>query len=234
MSKSDKDRKKHGRNGKDYQRRSPSRKPQKSFLLVVEGETEELYFKKYKDDARSNLIDIHIDNPGGTDPGTLVNRAMELKQRMEREAKRSEFVVQYEEVWVVYDLEDPHHIRREQSDRVKQRADTKENNIQFAISDPSFEYWYILHFERTTKSFNDANEIEKYLKQLWNGYKKATPPPRHVYEKTSTAIENAKWVRKELAKSNSIAPKTDVDFLVVKLIESISVRNPNKPSASTN
>ena len=222
MSPSNQDRKKHRGNGSDYQRRSASRRPRKSFLIVVEGETEELYFKKYADDSRSRLIDIFVDNPPCTDPINLVKRAMELKQQKERDAKRSEISVPYDEIWIVYDLERVHDERRKLSNDAGQMAKSKK--IQIARSDPAFEYWYILHFKQTTKSFNDAAETERYLKRFWPDYRKATTPRKNIYEKTQAAIGNAQWVREQLEKSRSKAPKTDVDILVEELIENICDR----------
>ena len=210
--------KKYNRGKKDYQRRPSFRQPRKSFLIVVEGQTEELYLKKFKIDFRSKLIDIHIVNPGCTDPMNLVNRAMELKKQREREAKR-EFVVPYDRedgVWVVYDLEAPNHIRRTQSPVAKQRADA--NNIRIATSDPAFEYWYILHFEQTTKSFDDAVKTEEHLITHWPDYRKATTPPQDIYDKTDDAIKNAQWARNHLRTSGDDA-KTDVDILVLLLRE---------------
>ena len=206
-----------------YERRKAFRSPQKSFLIVVEGQTEEAYFRKYVNDSKSKLIDLVVDNPPCTDPINLVNRAMEVKRQKEREAKKSEFVAPYDEkaVWVVYDLENAHDVRRKLSNDAQGKV--KKNQIQLAISDPTFEYWYILHFERTTKSFNDADDTEKYLKnilkkkKIWPDYKKAATPPQTIYDVIDTAIANAQWVREHLKESNSTAPMTDVDLLVTEL-----------------
>ena len=206
-----------------YERRPAFRHPKKSFLIVVEGKTEEEYFKKYKNDSRSNLIDVIVDNPPCTDPVNLVNRAMELKRQKDSDAKKSEFVVPYDErgVWVVYDLEKMHDARRTLSIVVQEKV--KNNKIELAVSDPAFELWYILHFKKTTKSFNDADETEKYLKailkkeKIWPDYQKATTPPQEIYDRTNTAITNAKWVRNQLNTTGDTAPKTDVDLLVEEL-----------------
>lgn len=202
---------------REYGRRPPSREPQKSILIVVEGETEKLYFLEYRNAFRLPLIDVelHVENPDCTDPINLVARAIKLKNQRKRDVKNGNALVEYDEVWTVYDLEGVHDPRRKQSTDAKKIAD--ENNIRIAVSDPSFEFWYILHFEKTTKSFNDADEVRRYLKKHIPGYKKATQPSSEIIAKTETAIENAKWVRKQLETSQSTAPKTDVDLLVVSM-----------------
>ena len=117
--------------GNKYARHQAVRSPQKSFLIVVEGDTEEKYFKEYKNQTRSGLIEIVIDNPPCTDPITLVNKAVKLKKQKEREAKNSEFVVPYDEIWVVYDLEKAHDDRRRQSKEA--RGKITKDKIQFAV-----------------------------------------------------------------------------------------------------
>ena len=198
-------------------RRPASREPRKSILIVVEGHTEELYFKKYKNDFHLRLIDIepHVENPPCTDPISLVSAAKELMKRRKQDAGKSYAFVDYDEVWVVYDLEKVHDERRPQSNQAKQQ--TQKEKIQFAISDPSFEFWYILHFEKTTKSFNNADEVERHLKRHFPNYKKATPPSQEIIDRTDIAIENAKWVREQLERSQSTAPITNVDQLVISM-----------------
>ena len=39
------------------------------------------------------------------------------------------------------------------------------NNIQLAISNPSFEYWYLLHFIESDRGFQDSGEVEAELKR---------------------------------------------------------------------
>jgi hypothetical protein len=124
----------------------------------------------------------------------------------------------YDEVWIVYDLEKPNDERRRLSKNVENQA-RNELKVHFALSDPSFEFWYILHYTKTTKSFTGADEVERYLKQYWKNYVKNSEPTLEIVDKTNDAIKNAQWVRKHLRSTQSNAPMTNIDQIVIKLKE---------------
>jgi hypothetical protein len=212
---------------KRFARKKPDKLPAAKILIVVEGQSEEKYFNALK-----NLWKLHtafiVYKPDCTDPISLLEAA--LKQFDPSTKNNSILVNSYEEIWIVYDLEKPNDERRKQSQQAKKQADNcvaKYNRtrrgkinpveINFAISDPSFEFWYVLHYEPTTKSFTGASEVEDYLKCLWKGYAKNSQPTQEILDTTQTAIENAEWVRKQNGINNSTAPMTDIDKIVDRL-----------------
>ena len=86
----------------------------KAFLLVTEGEkTEPNYFLALRDRLHLSTADITIVHPSGTDPKTLVEEALRLRNKRMEEAK-SGWAIAYDEVWVVFDLEAVNHPRRKQ------------------------------------------------------------------------------------------------------------------------
>ena len=193
-------------------RRQGTKQPRQRILIVTEGDTEKTYFDAVKQQWRLHNV-VVVENPDCTDPVSLLNYAKE------KDSAESIFDGGYDAVWLVYDLEKPNaKDRRDQSQKVKDKITGKKYNEKFhlAISDPSFEFWYVLHFDKTTKDFTGADEVVKHLKKHLIGYKKGIMSEKEfesILTKTQTAIANAQWVRERLLASDSAAPITYVDKL---------------------
>ena len=146
-----------------------TKQPGRRILIVTEGETEKAYFDAIRKQWKLYTVVVVI-NPDCTDPVSLFNRA--------KEKNRDKGILEgsYDAVWLVYDLEKPNSTdRRCQSQFVKDKITGKKyTNFHLAISDPSFEFWYVLHFDKTTKSFTGADEVVKHLKKYWSSYGKGT------------------------------------------------------------
>jgi len=200
-------------NKKPFSRRPATKHAGRRILIVTEGQTEKTYFDALR--RRWKLHGIIIPkNPDCTDPVSLLAYAKKENGVISNLNRGN-----YDEVWLVYDLEKPNATdRRNQSHQVKNQIETgkKYKNFHLALSDPSFEFWYILHFEKTTKSFTGAEEVISYLKKHLNNYRKGTLADRElesILDRTEIAISNASWVREQLKNSNSPAPVTDIDKL---------------------
>ena len=207
------------RGAADYARRVPEQPSSgHAFLIVTEGKkTEPHYFERLRAMLRLRSVDVEIVHPEGTDPISLTRYAIGRKVERERLGRHG-IGVRYDEIWVVFDLEGMHDPRREQA---KSAMNMKEaRSIRFAQSDPSFEYWLILHFENTHAPLSDSKDAENRLRrrQNWPDYEKACIPPESVIEKIPCAIRNTKQCRAfhETAGGDG-NPFTDVDFLVEEL-----------------
>ena len=71
-------------------------------------------------------------------------------------------------------------------------ADAK--GIQIALSNPCFEFWYLLHFQYTTKFFKDYPAVKNALTTYLPDYEKAGDVYNQLAEHTAIAIQNAKRV----------------------------------------
>ena len=135
----------------------------KAFLIVTEGEkTEPNYLKALRDRFQLNAAEVEVLHPEGTDP--ITKKAIELRKARRKSAKKG-FAISYDEVWVVFDLEKPHDERRKlavQAMRMKEAT-----GIRFAVSDPCFEFWLLLHGEYTTSSFPDCDAVGEALARLF-------------------------------------------------------------------
>jgi len=94
------------------------------------------------------------------------------------------------EIWVVFDTEGIQNTVRQQSAR---RAISQASNLGFrhAVSNPSFEYWLLLHFEYCVKTFPNGAAVETALKKYIPTYGKGMNCFHIVRKHTPTAIKNA-------------------------------------------
>ena len=211
-------RKRNFTRGPDAYRRGKPQFPSsgKAFLIVTEGKkTEPNYLKALRVRLQLNATDVEIVHPEGTDPITLTKRAIELRDARKRSAKKG-LEVAYDEVWVVFDLERTHDERR----KLAKRATTIKEavGIQFAVSDPCFEFWLLLHEESTTSPFADCQQVILRLAKHWPTYAKGTLPPAAFLEKLPVALTNAERCRKHHEDSGGDGnPSTQVDLLVRSL-----------------
>jgi hypothetical protein len=159
--------------------------PRKRILILCEGETEVGYFKgiQHDDEHKRKLqaIEIDIYQPQNYSPLGLVNAA---KARM-KHAKREKNPYDY--TWVVFD--------RNGHAKIPEAFDmAKKNNISIAFSIVCFEYWIILHYEKTTKPFNSCDQTIDYLKALYIDYEKGGNHFKRLRNRVDTAINNGEWV----------------------------------------
>jgi hypothetical protein len=132
------------------ERRPRPRPVRKAVLIVCEGsQTEPCYFERLKQTlGLATTVDVVIEGDTGyTDPIGLVNAAQALIKRRKREAKGSTKLTEFEDVWVVFDVEHASNGRGPQIAPSVVSALAKQ--IQPAISRPSFEVWYLLHTRAT-------------------------------------------------------------------------------------
>lgn len=205
------------RGSKRYRRKPSQVSSGKSFLIVSEGsKTEPNYFHSLSNFLKLKPTDIVIPTSEGTDPITLTRQAIDLKTARQKIAKRSSFLVPYDEVWVVFDLEKPHDERRELAKKATLLKGAED--IFFAHSDPSFEFWLLLHERYTTHPFRDSAEVEKMFKSYHDDYRKSWRPSEEFLKKIPVAIEGAERCRNHHETcAGDGNPSTYVDRLVRSL-----------------
>jgi hypothetical protein len=146
------------------ERRPRPRPVRKAVLIVCEGsQTEPCYFERLKQTlGLATTVDVVIEGDTGyTDPIGLVNAAQALIKRRKREAKGSTKLTEFEDVWVVFDVEHASNGRGPQIAPSVVSALAKQ--IQPAISRPSFEVWYLLHTRATPPGLNCGDDAKPHL-----------------------------------------------------------------------
>lgn len=187
-------------------------------LIVCEGkETEPNYFDFLR---RSSVVKDRYDVkliPGRGNPVETLHAAIRQIQRISHQ----EF--SYEHKWCVFDVETA--VRHELVREACALALRYEFNV--CLSNPAFEIWYVLHFDRITKSFSNAGSLRTHLQKLWKKnfsqrYDKNNPDHyQKLVSRMSTAIDNAKWGREQSPDHGSKTKTIDCNAAtdVYKLVE---------------
>ena len=155
----------------------------------------------------------------GSAPISVTDTAVNLRDSRKQEAVRSPILDEYDEVWCVIDVEAP--TPHESLDRAVFKA--RDHGLNVAISNPCFEFWYLLHFRRTSALMQTSADVMNALKRHYPQYKKNDPASFRMFDPlTDRAIANADAVLREkhygedLRKCN---PSTHVHRLVRRLQE---------------
>ena len=154
---------KYRRPAGSLRRPRPHREPRPRVLIVCEGEkTEPLYFNAFRQDRRLSTMEVTVipgTKAGGTLPKQLVESAK--KRRDQEKAARNP----YDVVWCVFDCDE--HQRLQEA-----LVQARDNKIKVAFSNPSFELWYLLHFQHQGAVI-DRKAVIAALRQYIPDYDKA-------------------------------------------------------------
>jgi hypothetical protein len=201
------------RPSKSLRRRKSYKTPREKVLIVCEGEkTEPNYFLKLVRDWRLTSVKV-MGKECGSEPISVVNFAIEKDDA----SKKVKGEIPYKQVWCIMDVEIPKHLSLDQAID-KARA----HGFKFALSNPCFEYWYILHFSKSAPYMNSNEEVLDNLKNYFPNYIKGNIDILStLLPLTEDAINNSKLVIKvknyendfgdDLRKCN---PSTHVHLLV--------------------
>ncbi|MFC1452816.1 RloB family protein [Verrucomicrobiota bacterium] len=194
-----------------------------AYLIVTEGQkTEPDYFVGLRDQLKLSSIDVEITPADGTDPVSIVNYAVSLRDQRKQSAKRDIATPNYDAVWAVFDTE-----RADTNQKLNdalQRAAARQ--ISVALSNPAFEYWILLHYEFTTASFLDCWAVIKRIKEQGHipDYAKGSTPVEEMIKRIADAVKHAGQCRQSHVGCQTDAehfwnPYTQVDRLVTELNE---------------
>ncbi len=186
-------------------------KANKYIRILCEGEkTEPNYFRGI---IKANRIrGARVVKPKDNSPLGIVKAAKEEIKI----AKKSKIPASEIEVWVVFDKDQ--HAKLPDAFQM-----ARDNGIKVAFSNVCFEFWVLLHYEKSTKPFSNCDEIIKYIRTNHDAdYLKKNDHYERLYDKIEAAITNNKWLLNkhwiyELEKGTAIYdlnPYTDVYYLV--------------------
>ncbi len=200
---------------RSFVRRRACRTPTAKVLIVTEGEkTEVLYFKACVHELQLGRNVTVTHNPDGPTPDKVLAYARELADREQRRGSP------YDAVYCVMDR-DRHSTFEKTLNAV---ARLKKKNFSAICSYPSFEYWYLLHYEYTRASFEvEGNRsagdcVERALKHHWPTYKKNDPTVwKTLRDRLPEAMKRAKRARADAVATNELNPSTEADLLVEEL-----------------
>jgi hypothetical protein len=152
-------------------RKINSRKLNITYLILVEGYTELIYFQGLKETCRRFGFTIKLHKAKHGNPAPLIEEALnENKQGI------------YRHIWCVYDCD---VLLRDDTERFNiAYKNAQKQGIQFAESMPCIEVWFILHFEKPRNSYQKTDLVIADLR-------------RHIPQYS----KNQEWQEKNLYKS---------------------------------
>ncbi|WP_333379017.1 RloB family protein [Microcoleus sp. N9_B4] len=203
-----------------------SRQLKQTIYIVCEGtNTEPIYFEKIAEQPdvfEKYAIKVYPSEEdqikaSKKEGESIKTDAVNLVKLAKQEIKN------YDEVWAVFDKDG--YTKHE-----KAFSDAKTHGVKLAFSSVAFEHWILLHYEKNRTAFDKSQNVIDYLKKekYFTGYSKKADIS--IYPKlqklTQTAIENAAWLRMEMAhnlaacdnKIYELNPYITVDELVMKLL----------------
>jgi hypothetical protein len=191
-----------------FDRRQGRREPRRSILILCGGtETEPRYFNALKQELKLSSVRIEIKGTAW-DPLKVVECAVARS----RESDGPHPV--FDEVWCVLDAE-----RAGTNPRFDPAVQTaQQGKIELAVSNPAFEYWYLLHFTATDRPFQDADQLIEELKGHLPAYEKSLSVFPVLYPRTEDACGRAE---KLLAKHAGDGPFPNPCTLVFKLVKAL-------------
>ena len=197
---------------KDLKRRRAFKTPNKPELIVCEGSsTEPSYFRAFRGQLR--LYAVQVDVVGllcQSRPIQVVDHAIFKKKSALRQS------LPYNKVWCVIDVEAP--VPHESLTQAIAKA--RDNKINVILSNPCFEYWFLLHFKKTITAFPNDTTVYNSLKQVHKSYKKTRIGFDILFPRTHTAIKHAQEVLLETNCGEDLThhnPSTHVHRLVTHL-----------------
>ena len=185
----------------DDQRRRPGRRARRRVLIVSEGRTELAYLSALIDRLGINarLIDMREGDPHHPE-GVLRSAEQRLK---------ASFPDEYGRAFCVFD-QDQHESFQPTVQKI--RAGSGPLGIVRAIpSVPCFEYWLLLHFEKTarlypaTEGVSSCREVERDLKRRMPGYSKGMEGAR-TWRRILSGLKDARKNSREILRQAESDP----------------------------
>ena len=141
-----------------YARKVGSRTLRKTFVIAVEGEKDETrYFEQMKRITRQHLEIVIAERAEEGDRSDPVGGYL----RLYKQIKKGNFDKSLDEFWLVCDV-DRYQTQGNLQNAVK---GCMEAGYQCAVSNPSFDFWLLLHFEDAP-----LGEQRRQYKKAWKEY----------------------------------------------------------------
>jgi len=189
----------------------------KQYFIATEGnKTEPRYFEYLKSKLiKPTKIQILIVKGGASESSP--DRVLEHAKTEILKAKKENRFFAQDEVWIVCDKDD---WSSDKLDLITRwcREKSKKEQRHFALSNPCFELWYLLHFERGDGLLDTPHDCLNRLKKYHPEYSKSECP-KFTLAQTKAAIDRAKIKDNNTCLSEDAWPKTPGHTTVWRLVE---------------
>jgi RloB-like protein len=177
-----------------YDRRAASRSIANKLLIVCEGQkTEPQYFKGIRQHKRLRTLQVTIvDASGKTNQIGIINRAIAERQTI----KADKGWETNDSVWAVFDGDEHRHQDPQNWNSAIAKAQTQKINL--AITNPCFEFWYLIHFQDAARQMNADTALKQLRKHLTQYTKAQTLFPDPLLTRTPDAIQRAAKIAQQI------------------------------------
>jgi hypothetical protein len=167
--------------------RNPQRILKKGYLIIGDGKTESWYFSQLKKH-------VPLSAKITLSPPLPIKRSL-----TDIEDEINEQLQHFDKVFWIVDLDTI--IADQQIDRFKkiyQRLLKKRKHPFVFINNPCLEFWFLLHFEQTSRPFSSCEEVVRALKTYpeMANYNKSEKyyknPRRDIYQRLKDRLDTAK------------------------------------------
>jgi RloB-like protein len=183
----------------------------KRIAVVGDGQTEKIYFDKLKDVEGLRNVSLKPDLPKSV--GSY-NGVFDKAESLYAEG--------YDEVYCLIDMD------KVLSDNTLAKYLTDKKRIEkrgivIFENNPCIEFWFLLHFVRTTKSFSNYGNLEKELQKYLPNYTKNQQylVQTNIYKTLKPnllkAFENAKWIEENKTENDYNSSKSEV-YKLIKIL----------------
>jgi len=177
-------------------------------LIVCEGtQTEPNYLTGLTDELNINRANVEIDKCiGVTDPRGLLKRAHTTFK----------LTPDFDKIFILLDGDQiiPPKVLAEAKNGPR-KSDGNRAPIEFVRSTPCFEYWILLHFEYTTRAFQNCAAVINALEAHLPGYRKSDP---NIFKMTQSgfnrAYGRAKRANDQAAQTGASSPISEMPVLI--------------------
>lgn len=176
-------------------RRTPKTNP--TFAVVVDGDTEFWYLQMLKRNERQIRVKIKPEIPQKKSIEQQYNKVCKLA---EEEFDKVFWIIDFDTI-LKEDREAKKGNQKPSEKFINYRNKLLKNKkVVVIVNNPCLEYWFLLHYIKTTKTFSSCSDAEKELKKYIEEYEKTkdffTKQNQDIYSKLkpylSTALKNAK------------------------------------------
>lgn len=139
-------------------RQSKSRVKQLKNLLIVDGETEEVYFKNILQRYNMSAKDVKRVAPSG---GQAVSSGMSEAHSFETAMRK-----QYSNYYIIIDRD---NISRAEFEHIQREANQRQN-VELIFSNVAFEVWLLAHYQNMTARPVDADADNARYRRVLSNY----------------------------------------------------------------
>ena len=183
---------------KSLRRNNPTQTIEKKILIACEGKkTEPKYFNAIRQDLRLPPEQVELLPHDGTDPLSIVNALVEARKDKQREKNWDKADL----AWAVFDGDE--HIVNDPINWHKAIQKAKSQKINLAITNPSIEFWYLIHFQDHFAIITRDKAKDRLKDHIPNYDKARCYYPEKLKGLTQDAIARANKLD-ELAKQNKL------------------------------